>query len=140
MSFECVDVPKRRIFYTCDRATIVHQVSDIITALPHVRKPLLHDRSQFGRAIGQPDIDSRIAFYSRGQTEDIVRTDQPAQVQRNARRFMSAHNVLVDRRAAAKCQTKVLYPDSSIHSDAQRRRCGVSAPTKRLCIPEIDPL
>jgi hypothetical protein len=50
MAFESVDVRKRRIFYTCDRTSIVHQLSDIVTALSHLRKPLLRNRLKINRA------------------------------------------------------------------------------------------
>src|SRR5271156_2434497 len=51
MSFECVDVSERLILDTRDRATIVHQLSDIVTALPHLHKPLLRNGPQLNRAI-----------------------------------------------------------------------------------------
>src|SRR5271154_4005093 len=50
MSFECVDVSERRILHTCDGATIVHQLPDIVTALPHLQKPLFRNGPQFNRA------------------------------------------------------------------------------------------
>src|ERR1700733_1975204 len=101
MTFERVDVPERRIFYTCDRTTIVHLLSDIITALPHPPKPLLCNGSQLEWAIRQPNIDSRIALDASGEPQYIVPTDQTAEVQRNAKRFMFAHNDEVERRGFA---------------------------------------
>jgi hypothetical protein len=62
MTFECVDVPEWRIFYTCDRTTIVQQLSDIVTALPHLHKPLPRNSPKLDRAVGQPKVDSRISF------------------------------------------------------------------------------
>jgi hypothetical protein len=45
-------------------------------------------------------------------------------------------NVLVERRPVAQAGSKSLYPNSSIPSDDQRRRCRASAPTKvRRSVP-----
>jgi hypothetical protein len=96
MALEGVDVPEWRILYTCDRATIVHQLSDIVSALPHPRKPLLRNRPQLDRAFRQPDIDSRIPFYASGEPHDVDPTGQSAEVQRNARP-MSGHDRLSHR-------------------------------------------
>jgi hypothetical protein len=65
MTFESVDVRERRIFYTCDRTSIVHQLSDIVTAVSHLRKPLLRNRLQLARAsLDQPHVDGRIPLYA----------------------------------------------------------------------------
>jgi hypothetical protein len=98
MTFECVDVPERRIFYARDRTTIVHQFPDIVTALPHLTKPLLRDRTQLERAVGKPGVDSRISFYCSGDPKDVLPTRQSAEVQRNSKWFMSAHDAQAQRR------------------------------------------
>jgi hypothetical protein len=121
MAFERVDVAERRIVNTCDRATIVHQLSDIITALPYPHKPLLRNRSQLDRAIRQPPIDSRVPFYTSGQSQDVVTTDQPAEVQRNATRSTLAHNDEVERRGIAVALTEADLSQSSTLSLAHRR-------------------
>jgi len=40
----------------------VQQLSDIPTALPHLCKPLLSNGAQLDRAIGEPEVDSRISL------------------------------------------------------------------------------
>jgi hypothetical protein len=92
MTLECIDVPERRIFYACDRATVVNQLSHIVTAFPHLLKPPLRNRPQLGRAIDQPEVDSRVSLYCSGQPKNILSTAQPAQVQRNATRSTSNHD------------------------------------------------
>ena len=79
----------------------MHQFSDIITALPHLHKPRLRYRPQVGRTVGKPDVNGRIAFSPSRQPQDILHTDQPAEVQRNAMRSMYAHSDEVERRGIA---------------------------------------
>jgi hypothetical protein len=78
----------------------VHQLSDIVTALSHLRKPLLRNGPQLSRAIGQPDVNSRISFYRSGESPDVLPTAQPAEVERNATRSTAAHNAADEPRAA----------------------------------------
>jgi hypothetical protein len=92
MTFERVDVREWPIFYACDWTAIVHQLSDIVTALPNLDKPLPRNRPQVHRLIGQPGGDCRVLFYRPGQPEDVAHADQPAEIQRNAARPMLAHN------------------------------------------------
>src|ERR1700722_5405112 len=44
MTFESVDVREWCILDTCDGTSIVHHLSDIVTAPAHLRKPLLRNR------------------------------------------------------------------------------------------------
>jgi hypothetical protein len=76
----------------------VHQLSDIVAALPHSHEPLLRNGPQLGRAIGKPDVDSRVPSCASGDAEDVALADQPAEVQGNATGFMSGHdNVEIQR-------------------------------------------
>jgi len=92
MALECVDVPERRIFYTGYGAAIVHQLSDILTAVPHLREPVLGNRAQLDRAIEEPGVDSRVASHPSGESKQILWSAQSAQVQRNPTRLMLAHD------------------------------------------------
>src|ERR1700729_3093427 len=67
MTFERVDVTERRITDTGDRATIVHQLADIVPALPHHQEPPSRERSQLERTVGQPGVDSRISSHRSGE-------------------------------------------------------------------------
>ena len=76
----------------------MYQLPDIITALPHPREPKLRDRPQLIGDIPQPDFDSRIPPYALGDPKDVVIADQTVEVERNARRSMSVHGDVTERR------------------------------------------
>jgi len=113
VTFECVDVPKGRILYTCDGTTIVHQLSDIVTAPPHLRKPLLRNRLQLDPApLDQPYVDRGISFYASRQPQDLIHTGQPAQIQRNAMGF--THSDEIGRRVNAVPRSEAALIRSSL--------------------------
>src|SRR5688500_16791738 len=87
MTLERVDVRERCIFYAHDRTTVVHQLSDVVTARSHPHEPAPRDRPKFDWLTGEPRLDVRIPLHRPGDAKDFLATAQAVQVQRNATRF-----------------------------------------------------
>jgi hypothetical protein len=109
----------------------MHQLSDIITALPHLFKPLLRNGSQLRRAIRKPNVDSRIPSYASRKPKEVVRTDQPGEVQRDATRSKLAHDDKVERRGVASTPSETDLSQSSTRSLAPRRSNPARSPHVR---------
>src|SRR5262245_48240461 len=61
MSLECVDIAKRRVLHTNDRASVVQELADIGTAATHALKPCPgHQAKRIGE-VGKPSLYLRIA-------------------------------------------------------------------------------
>jgi hypothetical protein len=58
----------------------VDELSDIIAALSHLRKPILRNRAQLDRFTGYPIIDRWFPFGGTGKPENVLPSAQPAQV------------------------------------------------------------
>jgi hypothetical protein len=63
MCFEDIYITKCRIVHTRDGTSVVNQLSDVVTALSHLREPLSRNRAQLIRLSIQPDVDGGISLY-----------------------------------------------------------------------------
>ena len=62
VSFERIDVAKRRVIYARSRVTVVQYLSNVVSAGAHDLKPALHDRAQFTGMFMHPGIDRWISL------------------------------------------------------------------------------
>lgn len=107
---EGVHVSEHRIPYAGDRAAVVHQFADIVTALPHVVKPPFRHRTQFARLIVQPAIDSRISFDTSGKPEDVLISGHPADIQGHAG-SMRGHGKSLSESDSCRSRQYLVHPD-----------------------------
>ena len=70
MGPEGVYVPEACIADTHSRAPVVHQFSDVLTALPHALEPPARNRTQVLRLPVEPCLNGRVPLHSSGETED----------------------------------------------------------------------
>ncbi|HEX3912321.1 MAG TPA: hypothetical protein VHW71_02335 [Steroidobacteraceae bacterium] len=135
MIFERIDVSERRISHACDRAAIVHQLSDIVTALAHPQKPLPRDGTQLDRAIRQPSIDGGIPCDASGEPENVLISNQSAEIQSDPTRSavhiiwpnaLPGGNLTLTKDAASVDKNTAL--DTQEPNDEVERRAAASTP------------
>ena len=67
VSFECVDVCKRRVSHTRRRMAIMQYFPHIIPTLAHDLEPMLRDRAQFTPMRPHPVLDGWIPLNRTGE-------------------------------------------------------------------------
>jgi len=73
---KCIDVAEGGIFYARDRTAIMHELSDVRSALSHHIEPLTRDGSQFTRLRFQPHLDRRIALDAARESQYALHNDE----------------------------------------------------------------
>src|SRR3974390_2493862 len=86
VSFECVDVCKRRVSHTRRRMAIMQYFAHIVPTFTHDLEPMLRDCAQFPRMRLHPVLDGWITLNRTEEPEELVHVGFGLQAQRWPRR------------------------------------------------------